>query len=61
MTAGGGGWGNALERETTRVRMDVLEEYITRDDARESYGVVLSDDLTIDEAATSALRAKMAK
>ena len=59
MTAGGGGWGNPLDREATRVRMDVLEEYITRDDARESYGVVLSEDLTVDDAATTTLRAKL--
>jgi N-methylhydantoinase B len=59
MTAGGGGWGSPLEREPSRVRMDVLEEYVSRDDARDTYGVVLSADLTVDDAATTALRAKL--
>ncbi len=59
MTAGGGGWGHPLDREPSRVRMDVLEEYITHDEARDTYGVVLGPDLTVDDAATTALRAKL--
>jgi N-methylhydantoinase B len=58
MTAGGGGWGNPLERDPARVRMDVIEEYISRDDARETYGVVLNADNTLDEPATVKLRAQ---
>ena len=61
MTAGGGGWGNPLDRETTRVRMDVIEEYITREEAHDTYGVVLSADNTVDDDATTALRAKLRK
>jgi N-methylhydantoinase B len=59
MTAGGGGWGDPLEREPTRVRMDVIEEYITRDDAPATYGVVLDDATNVDEDATAKLRARL--
>jgi len=55
-TGGGGGWGDPLERDPERVRWDVLEELISREAAREHYGVVLGDDLALDPAATLALR-----
>lgn len=58
-TGGGGGFGPALERDPQRVRQDVLEGYVSADFARDQYGVVLSADLTIDEAATAAQRASM--
>ena len=59
---GGGGWGNALEREPEKVLDDVLDEYVSIEGARRDYGVVLTGslealDLAIDHAATSALRA----
>ena len=53
---GGGGYGNPLERDPERVRTDVLRGYVTREGARKSYGVALRDDLSIDAAATQALR-----
>ena len=56
MTAGGGGWGEPLERDPLRVRMDVIEEYVSRDDAREIYGVVLDAELNVDADATAKLR-----
>ncbi|HET7201431.1 MAG TPA: hydantoinase B/oxoprolinase family protein [Burkholderiales bacterium] len=55
-TGGGGGWGEPLERDPERVRWDVLEEFVSRDAARDQYGVVLDDDLSVNEAATRALR-----
>ncbi|MCC6888494.1 MAG: hydantoinase B/oxoprolinase family protein [Hyphomicrobiales bacterium] len=55
-TGGGGGWGSPYERDPELVRTDVLEELVSREAAREKYGVVLRDDLSIDEAATRALR-----
>src|SRR5580704_794875 len=58
MTAGGGGWGEPLEREPERVRYDVIEEYITRDDARTTYGVVLDAANVVDAGATANLRAQ---
>jgi N-methylhydantoinase B len=59
-TAGGGGWGNPLEREPQRVRADVARQLVSRDAARERYGVVLSvDGRNLDTAATSDLRESM--
>jgi len=55
-TGGGGGFGDPLERDPAAVRNDVLEEFIAPASARDDYGVVLRDDLTLDEAATAALR-----
>ncbi len=55
-TGGGGGWGDPLERDPQRVRSDVLEELVSAEAAREDYGVVLREDLSVDESATDALR-----
>jgi len=55
-TGGGGGFGDPLERDPAAVRNDVLEEFITLASARDDYGVVLRDDLTLDEAATKRQR-----
>jgi GR25 family glycosyltransferase involved in LPS biosynthesis len=38
------------------VRADVLEEFISAKSAHEDYGVVLRDDLSLDQAATDRLR-----
>jgi len=46
-SGGGGGWGNPLERDPELVRMDVKNEYITIDIARNIYGVVL-DPVTLE-------------
>jgi N-methylhydantoinase B len=54
--AGGGGWGDPLERAVERVRQDVVRGYVSREAAREEYGVVLDDDLSIDADATARLR-----
>jgi hypothetical protein len=37
----------------------VLDDFTSLELARVAYGVVISDDLVIDEAATTALRAKL--
>ena len=55
-TGGGGGWGDPLERDAALVRADVIEELISRRVADEDYGVLLRDDLTLDEAATAQRR-----
>src|SRR5262245_34711189 len=55
-TGGGGGWGDPLERDPATVRLDVEEEFISRKSAHEDYGVVLRDDMTIDQAATETAR-----
>ena len=54
---GGGGWGDPCEHDPEAVRADVIEELISRGLAREDYGVVLRDDLSVDLEATATLRA----
>ena len=55
-TGGGGGWGDPLDRDPASVRMDVQEEFISAQSAHDEYGVVLRDDLSIDQSATLKLR-----
>jgi len=61
---GGGGWGDPLLRDPAAVLEDVWDEYVSAEGARRDYGVVVSGsvefmDLTLDEAATTALRAHL--
>ncbi|MGE3667633.1 MAG: hydantoinase B/oxoprolinase family protein, partial [Steroidobacteraceae bacterium] len=58
-TWGGGGCGDPLEREAEAVRFDVDAGLVTIEGARR-YGVVIKADGALDEAATVALRKKMA-
>jgi N-methylhydantoinase B len=51
-TGGGGGYGNPRERDPRLVREDVIDGYVTRQGAEREYGVVLREDLSVDEAAT---------
>src|SRR5205807_2429274 len=55
----GGGWGYPTERDPALVRSDVLEELVSREAALEHYGVVLRDDLTLDETATQQRRDRL--
>jgi N-methylhydantoinase B len=55
-TGGGGGWGDPLERAPNAVRADVQQEFVSLRAAREHYGVVLRDDLSVDHAATNRAR-----
>ena len=68
ITNGAGGWGDPLEREPDRVRVDVRDEYVTIEGAARLYGVVVTGDphedpegVAVDAAATDALRAKLKK
>ena len=54
-----GGYGNPLDREPRMVLDDVLDDFTSLELARVAYGVVISDDLVIDDAATTALRARL--
>lgn len=61
-SAGGGGYGDPLDREVERVLADVREGYVTAERARSVYGVVLAGangSLTVDAGATTALRASI--
>jgi N-methylhydantoinase B len=60
-TGGGGGFGPAWERDPECVREDVIDGYVTREGAERDYGVVLKDDLSIDEKATEKRRKAMQK
>lgn len=55
-TAGGGGYGDPLERETGLVRQDVELGYVSPDAAKELYGVAFDAVGCIDEPSTMALR-----
>jgi N-methylhydantoinase B len=57
LSAGGGGWGNALDRDPSAVLDDVRNEMLTVGKAREWYGVVINGD-DVDRAATEKLRAE---
>ena len=56
----GGGWGSPFDRDPELVRWDVVEELVTREAARDDYGVVLRDDLSIDATQTQSLRRQRA-
>ncbi len=59
-TTGGGGWGDPLEREPELVAFDVTQGKVSRDSARDDYGVEVTQRedgaFTVDTSATSALR-----
>ncbi len=57
-TWGGGGWGDPFERDPALVALEVDRGLVTMEGAKR-YGVVLNDDLSVDESATNALRDKM--
>jgi len=52
----GGGYGDALQRDPEAVRRDVLDSFITGEQAFGQYGVVLTDDFAIDRTSTDAVR-----
>jgi N-methylhydantoinase B len=58
-TWGGGGWGDPLEREASKVGFDVAAGLVTVEGAKR-YGVVCNAAGAVDEAATAALRKDMA-
>lgn len=56
--AGGGGWGDPLERDPALVLRDVRNEVLSVARAASDYGVVIEDS-AVDVAATERLRAKL--
>lgn len=58
-SSGGGGWGPPWERDVSRVVWDVKNGYVSREKAASEYGVILREDLTVDEEATRARRQDM--
>ena len=58
-SAGGGGYGNPLERDPEAVERDVVNGYVSVDRARDDYGVVIDPDtLKVDLEATRKRREK---
>jgi N-methylhydantoinase B len=55
-SAAGGGYGDPRERDRERVRVDVAEGWITRERAREVYGVEIDERGRVDQDATARLR-----
>jgi N-methylhydantoinase B len=55
-SAGGGGYGDPLERPVEEILEDVREGYVTAAHAEEAYGLVLRGDLSVDRAATDRRR-----
>ncbi|MGI9299116.1 MAG: hydantoinase B/oxoprolinase family protein [Luminiphilus sp.] len=57
-TWGGGGWGDPYARDPELVRTDVARGLVTPEGARR-YGVVITDNHSVDAAATASLRATL--
>ncbi len=64
---GGGGYGNPLDRDPEKIRLDVRDEYISVQRAKNVYGVIIvpssltdnPEDVAIDVAATDLLRKEL--
>lgn len=62
--AGGGGYGDPLERDPKAVLEDVIDGYVSVERAAKDYGVVIEevdaeiDDFKLDESATKFLRSE---
>ncbi len=58
--AGGGGWGDPLQRDPAAVALDVKNDKVSAAAAREQYGVALNaSTLAVDLAATESLRRQL--
>ena len=58
-TSGGAGWGDPLQRDPERVRLEVLNEILSSEGAEASYGVVIEGDRgepTVNQTATQRIR-----
>lgn len=57
-TPGGGGWGDPTKREPEAVRMDVIRGFVSREAAKNIYGVVLgrAPEYRLDDEETGKLR-----
>ena len=58
--AGGGGWGDPLDRDPDHVLRDVRDELVSITSAESDYGVIINAcSMTVNETATSSLREEM--
>jgi N-methylhydantoinase B len=59
-TGGGGGYGPPWERDVWRVQEDVADGYVSVDEARKTYGVIIADNLKdVDKRATIQARQQL--
>jgi N-methylhydantoinase B len=65
-TSGGGGWGDPLNRDPERVRLNVRDGFLSIQRARDVYGVVVTqkeegnpETVEVDYEATKEIRRKM--
>lgn len=56
LSAGGGGYGDPLNRDVDAVARDVAKGYVSSDQLRDSYGVVLGEDGEVDQNETEKFR-----
>jgi N-methylhydantoinase B len=59
-SAGGGGYGDPLERPAHLVALDLREGYISAARCRDRYGVIVREDGSVDDPATEARRRQLA-
>jgi N-methylhydantoinase B len=65
-TSGGAGWGNPLDRDPERVRLNVRDGFLSIQRARDVYGVIITqkekanpETVEVDYRATEKLRTEM--
>ncbi len=56
---GGGGYGDPLDRDPARVAGDVVNGWVSRNEAEAAFGVVFGDDGELHHASTERLRAEL--
>lgn len=62
MTSGGGGFGDPIRRDPTKVVSEVRNGFVSRGQAEQVYGIVFEDDsVTLDLAATIANRDRISR
>ncbi|MFC1592772.1 hydantoinase B/oxoprolinase family protein, partial [Candidatus Omnitrophota bacterium] len=62
LVGGGGGVGEPINREVNKVRLDALNEYISIENARDTYGVIINPEtFQADYEATNKLRGEKEK
>ncbi len=57
-TGGGGGYGDPRDRDPEAVLEDVIDGYVSREAAREKYGVAITDKHELNRVETDALRSE---
>lgn len=59
ITGGSGGWGDPLDRESEKVKLDVVRNLVSKEKALNSYGVYINDENKVDQKETEKTRNKI--